>query len=67
MPNETATMMHSATELRRRDRVSGGSDLRRVRAMSEAALEAAIAADSDCANIAPDWHVRAFMDIAGAK
>ncbi|MGC8476073.1 MAG: BrnA antitoxin family protein [Acetobacteraceae bacterium] len=57
MTNETAIVTHSVSELRRR--AARGSDLRRVRAMSEAALEAAIAADPDWAAIPSDWHARA--------
>ena len=57
MSNEPASTMHSAAELR--NRAAGRSDLPRVRAMTEAALEAAIAADPDWAGIPPDWHARA--------
>ena len=57
MTRENNTKTYSADELRdMAERGEDLTDLARLKAMSEAELEQAIAADPDCRDVPPDWH-----------
>lgn len=68
MTNAGGTRRYSADELKAlRAREGSRSDLLRVDAMAEAALEAAIAADPDWKDMPRDWHRDAVPVMPGAK
>jgi uncharacterized protein (DUF4415 family) len=68
MTNADDTRRYSADQLKAlRARAGARSDLARLDAMSDAALDAAIAADPDWKAIPRDWHKDAVPVMPGGK
>lgn len=68
MANENDIRRYTRTELRvLRAQGGGGSDLDRVRGMSEAELERGIAEDPDFRDVPAEWHGGAVAAMPGPK
>ena len=59
MTNDSTTTRLSVTELRQGKAGKSRTDLARLRRMSEAELDSAIARDPDWNQVPKDWHLRA--------